>query len=52
MPICDRISGEVGSLVVDELHTDELCDIHIDTLVLDLTREYIDDNEFGLEATV
>ena len=50
MPICDGISGEIGSLVVDELHTDEMCDIHIDTLVLDLTKEDIDDNDFGLEA--
>ena len=50
VPIREGINGEVGSLVVDESHTDELCDIPIDTLVLDLTKEDIADNDFGSES--
>ena len=35
MPICDRISGEIGSLVVDELHTKEMADIPNEILVFE-----------------
>ena len=45
VPICDGISGKIGSLVVDETFVDESIDLPIDTLVVDLTRddEFVDD---------
>mmetsp|Transcript_28743 Transcript_28743/g.35047 ORF Transcript_28743/g.35047 Transcript_28743/m.35047 type:complete len:100 (+) Transcript_28743:451-750(+) len=52
IPICVGILGEIGSLVVDELHTDETCDIPIDILVLDLTQEEVDDDDFGAVTEV
>ena len=52
MLIFDGISGEVGSLVVDESHTNELCDIPIDTLVLNFAQEDYGDDEFGVDASV
>ena len=48
VPICDGISGEIGDLVIDDSHTDELCDIPIDTLVLDMTNEETDYDEIGV----
>ena len=47
VPICDGISGKIKSLDVDESHTDEMCDISIDTLVLNSTKKYSDDEDFG-----
>ena len=38
IPICDGISGDIGSLVVDQNHTDDPYVLPIDTLVLDLTK--------------
>ena len=51
MPIRDGISGEIGSLDVEESHTDEMCDIPIDTRVLDSTKKYSDDEDFGAFET-
>ena len=50
--ICDGITGEIGSLVVDETHTNELCDIPIDTLVLDFNRDGLEGDDFGAEEEV
>ena len=47
IPICDRISGEIGTLVLDKTHTDEVCDFPIDTLVLDFTVDQSDVDDFG-----
>ena len=52
VPICDGISGKIGSLDVDESHTDEMCYIPIDTLVLDNTKKYSDDEDFGAFKTI
>lgn len=38
--------GGIGSLVGDEIHVDEEVSLHIDTLVVDLTRERDKDDEF------
>ena len=51
VPICNGILGEIGSLDVDSTHTHEIVDIPIDTLVLDLTKERLEDVEFGVEET-
>ena len=47
IPICEGISGEIGSLVLDEAHTDEMCDIPIDTLMLDLTVDQSEVDDIG-----
>ena len=39
IPLCEGISGKIGSLVKTEDFTDEPVDIPIDTLVIDLTRK-------------
>ena len=41
VPICDGISGEIGSLDIDELHTDEMYNFPIDTLVLNSTKKIL-----------
>ena len=52
IPICEGISGEIGSLVLDETHTDEMCDIPIDTLVLDLTVDQSEVDDIGVVMDV
>ena len=52
IPICDGISGEIGSLVLDKTHTDEMCDIPINTLVLDLTVDQSEVDDIGVEMEV
>ena len=39
IPICDGISGDIGNLVIDQIYTNDPHVLHIDTLVLNLTRE-------------
>ena len=46
VPICEGIKGKIGSLDVDKNHRDEICDIPIDTLVLDSTKDNMDDKDF------
>ena len=41
VPICDRILSEIGSLVIEQNHNDDLYALPINTLVLDLTKEDI-----------
>ncbi len=52
VPICDAISGKIRSLDVDESHTDEMCNIPIDTLVLYSTKNYSVDEDFGAFETI
>ena len=49
VPICDGITGEMGSLEINDVHTYELCDMSIDTFVLDLTLDEVDGDEFGIK---
>ena len=37
--LCDGIYGNIGSLVEDDVFTNEPVDLTIDTLVIDMTRE-------------
>ena len=52
VPICEDISGEVGSFVLDKSCTNELGNIPINTLVLDLKKEHIVADELGVEDAV
>ena len=52
IPKCDSIIGEIGSLEIDDAHMHELCDIHIDTLMLDLIQDEVDYDEFGVQEAI
>ena len=52
VPICDGISGEIGSLVIDQNQTDDSYTLPIDTLVLDLTKEDFAVDETGQDEEV
>jgi len=43
--MCSGISGTIGSLVVDENYIKPHVDLPIDTLVLDLTKEVVEDDD-------
>ena len=45
--LCEDITGKIGSLVDAEEFTNEPVDILIDTLVIDMTREDSEDDDFG-----
>ena len=45
--LCDGISGNIGSLVEDDDFTNEPVDLPIDTLVIDMTREGEESDEWG-----
>ena len=45
--LCEGITGKIGSLVETEDFTNEPVDIPIDTLVIDMTREDSEDDDFG-----
>ena len=47
VPLCDGISGEIGSIIVDETFVDESVTLPIDTLIIDLTSEDNDDIDIG-----
>ena len=38
VPICDGISGKVGTLLINKIHIDDPYTLPIDTLVLGLTK--------------
>ena len=50
--LCDGISGEIGSLNVDENYVEEEVDLPIDTLVTDLTNEDNEVDEFNMNESV
>ena len=45
--ICDGISGNIGSLLVDETFIDESVDLPIDTFVVDVTKNNDFEGELG-----
>ena len=47
IPIFDGIKEDIGSLEVNKAHIDELCDLHMDILVLDLTKLELIDEDIG-----
>lgn len=47
MPIYDGISGEIGSLIIDETFVDAHVDLPIDNIVINLTNEIVEDNNIG-----
>ena len=47
VPLCEGISGEIGNLEVDDLFRYESINLPIDTLVVDLTCVYKEDDELG-----
>ena len=47
VPLCDGISGEIRSVIVDETFFDESVTLPIDTLIVDLTSEDNDDIDLG-----
>ena len=50
--LCEGISGAIGSLEVDPDFRYESVTLPIDTLVVDLSREDVDDDEFGVIENV
>ena len=50
--LCDGISGEIGSLNVDENYVEEEVDLPIDTLVTDLTNEDNEVDEFSMNENI
>ena len=52
VPLCNGISGQIGSLVVDKNYVDEEFVIPIDTLVTDLTNEDNKDGAFPRAVSV
>ena len=52
IPLCDGISGTVEDLVIDENYVDEEVDVPIDTLVLNLANEDVDDELNNEQAEV
>ena len=45
--LCEGLSGEIGSLIVDDIYVAEQVDIPIDTLIVGLTKEEKELDEFG-----
>ena len=43
----EGLSGEIGSLIVDDIYVAEQVDIPIDTLIVGLTKEEKELDEFG-----
>ena len=52
IPLCDGILGTVEDLVIDENYVDEEVDVPIDTLVLNLANEDVDDELNNEQAEV
>ena len=47
VPICEGISGEIGSLKIGETFVDAQVDLLIDTLVINLTKERVKDDDIS-----
>ena len=47
VPICDGINGDIGSLSIDENHTDDSYTLPIDTLVVDIEKNSDIDIDIG-----
>ena len=47
VPICDGISGKIGTLLINKNHTDDPYALPIDTLVLGLTKVHGVEEEIG-----
>ena len=52
VPFCNQIIGTKGSLKVDDSHTNESCDIPIDTMVVGIDNQPSEYDEIGAVAHI
>ena len=50
--LCEGISGKIGSIVETEDFTNESVDFPIDTLIVDLTRDVGEDEDWGTVVNI